>query len=98
MQRILGAPEKLIRRPFILVGLAQGLVGGACAGVLVLIVAHMLGLVPLIGGSLGGQVAGTAATGIAAVGVLLGWWGSRAALRTTLPPDPWVEPPERSRR
>ncbi len=98
VQRILGAPESMIRRPFILVGLCQGLIGGVFAGFAVVLVSHALGLVPLIGESMGGGVAGTAAIGIAAVGLALGWWGSRAALRTTLPPDPWVEAPERRRR
>ena len=93
--RTIGAPESFVRRPFAIVGLCQGAVSGLVAGGLVLLASHLLGLVPLIGGSAGGHVAQTTALLLALIGVLLGWWGSRSALATTLPPDTWVEPPER---
>ena len=93
--RTIGGPESLIRRPFILLGLVQGAIAGAAAGGFVLLAAHVLGLVPLIGRSMGGHVAPSAAGLMMAVGLFLGLIGSRSALSTTLPPDTWVEPPER---
>ncbi len=95
VQRILGAPESYIRRPFIIMGVLQGVVGGAAAGVFVVLGSSVLGMVPLIGRSLTAEAAGIVALALAALGTVLGWWGSRSALSTTLPPDPWLEPPER---
>lgn len=97
VQRTLGAPEWFVRRPFVLVGLGQGLAGGALAGLLVLAGSYLVGFVPLVGDRLGGHIARATAAGLVVLGALLGWWGSRSALATTLPPDPWVEPPERRR-
>ena len=97
VMRLIGAPESLVRKPFILIGLAQGLAGGLFASLLVLLASHVLGLVPLIGGSIGGSTAQTTAISLILLGLFLGWWGSRSALSTTLPPDPWIEPPEQRR-
>jgi cell division transport system permease protein len=94
VMRLIGAPESLVRRPFIIVGLAQGLLGGLLAGGLVMLASHVLGLIPLVGGSLGGQTARIASGSMVALGLILGWWGSHSALSTTLPPDPWDKPPE----
>lgn len=97
VQRLLGAPESLIRRPFILVGLVQGALGGAIAGVIVIVASHVVGIVPLVGESLGGKLASAVAFDLVLLGIILGWWGSRSAMATTLPPDPWLAPPERGR-
>jgi len=97
VQRLLGAPESLVRRPFVLVGLIQGCIGGLCAALLVIVASHFVGIVPLVGKSFGGPVAQTVALVLVLLGLGLGWWGSRSAMATTLPPDPWLAPPERGR-
>jgi len=94
IQRILGAPEWLVRRPFVLLGVTQGMIGGALAGVLVYLSARVAGLLPLLGGGLLGPHVAVSAAGLLMVGVAVGWWGSRSALATTLPADPWIAPPE----
>lgn len=97
VQRLLGAPESLVRRPFVVVGLVQGAIGGALAGLIVILASHLVGIVPLVGESLGGKLAHAVAFYLILLGVILGWWGSRSAMATTLPPDPWEAPPERGR-
>ena len=96
IQRILGAPEWLIRRPFVIMGIVQGAIGGVVAGITVTGGAHLFGIVPLIGRSLVGNLP-QVTIGLIVLGITLGWWGSRSALASTLPPDPWLEPPERRR-
>lgn len=97
VQRLLGAPESFVRRPFVLVGLIQGTIGGAAAGLIVVAASHFVGIVPLVGEGLRGAVAQVVALDLLILGVVLGWWGSRSAMATTLPPDPWLAPPERER-
>jgi cell division transport system permease protein len=97
VQRILGAPEWLIRRPFMIMGIIQGAIGGAFAGLLVVLGSHVFGIVPLVGRSLGGHLPEIAATGLIVLGTALGWWGSKSAIGAMLPDDPWLDPPERRR-
>jgi len=95
VQRLVGVPERLVRRPFLVVGLVQGTVGGLLAGVIVIAASHLLGIVPLIGESLAGRLSQMVALGLVVLGLALGWWGSHSALAMVLPPDPWCAPPER---
>ncbi len=96
VQRILGAPEWLIRRPFVIMGIIQGAIGGVVAALIVVGGAHLFGIVPLLGRSLVGSLP-QVTVGLIVLGTLLGWWGSRSAIATALPPDPWLESPERRR-
>lgn len=94
VQRLLGIPEWLIRRPFILMGIVQGMMGGILSASLLVLSSITFGAVPLVGESISGRPIGFAALSLIALGTFLGWWGSRSALATTLPSDPWFDAPE----
>lgn len=95
VQRLLGASERVVRSPFVVVGLGQGLIGGALAGAFVMAGAQFAGLLPLVGDRLTPELARATALGLVTIGAILGLWGSRSALSMTLPPDPWVLPSAR---
>ncbi len=79
--KLVGATDPFIRSPFIVEGVAQGLLAGAAAAlVLSLLYGFLASYLPQLGGpsTLVGVVL---AAGVVAVGMLLGWLGSMVAVR-----------------
>ena len=89
LQRLLGASEWFVRRPFVILGVAQGAVGGILAALIVLACSRFAYAIPLVGRSFGGTNAHVAAWSLVGVGVVLGLAGSISTLRSSLPRDPW---------
>lgn len=79
--KLVGATDGFIRRPFIVEGMAQGLVAGVAAAVVLWTFYSMArGYLPQIGAS-SSTVAAVAAAATVGCGVLLGWLGSFFAVR-----------------
>jgi len=90
MMRHLGAPLGFIRRPFVLVGVLQGLAAWGMACAMVFAAAHACRQIPIIGGGITEPVVNLVYLGLLLVGIILSWAGSRLALRTAIPADPWI--------
>ena len=79
--KLVGATDSFIRRPFIVEGIAQGLLAGFIAALLLSVLyAAMSGYLPQIGGSSSGAAILVMA-GVILAGVGLGWMGSLFAVR-----------------
>ena len=101
MMRHLGAPPGFIRRPFVLVGVLQGLAAWGIACGMVWAASQVCQQIPIIGGGITESVVRLVYFGLLIVSTGLAWAGSRSALRTAIPPDPWIlflEKRGRSRR
>lgn len=79
--KLVGATDSFIRRPFIVEGIAQGLLAGVTAALILSgLYSLMSGYLPQIGGS-SSAVALLVTVGVILSGVALGWIGSLLAVR-----------------
>lgn len=79
--KLVGATDSFIRRPFIVEGIAQGLLAGVTAALILSgLYSVMAGYLPQIGGSSSGAAL-IVTVGIIVSGVVLGWIGSMFAVR-----------------
>lgn len=78
--KLVGATDRFIRRPFLVEGVLQGLVGGALAA-LVVVSGYRLFLAQMDQPSVPLSLEGALAGGLVGTGMLLGWMGSYFAAR-----------------